>query len=281
MINVPFWSVAGFCWITERITDVVSNVANLKPAWISVPMFFMGSVGFFRKNSKAAWLFVLPLVVAFCAGGAAGRYVLGGRYSLFMVPAVLLSVGAMFDFFTERFGKKGLAATAMCAVIFLSGLVPLTWQHFLKSRQKEETRDFARFVQANFKKGDALMVNGMGHMAMWYYFGQNGAFQIPLNYLLSDEAYGDGKDEYIIIARTQIDFDENGIFDGFPGELKKRRVSINRDIDFKGAKRIWFFGGHMKGVEYFVSEHFEKRGIAPTLYFEKSGAALMLFEGRS
>lgn len=277
MLNVPFGSFASIQWFIGRLIDIFNNVVFLAPFWLSFLLFVTGAAVLIKRNLKAFYIFILPLVFAFLAG-LSGKYLLGGRFSMFMVPGILICVVSGLDFIMTRFNRKGVVLCGVCAAVFFVGIVPPTWGHFINGRKKEETREFARYVQENFVfETDALMVNGSGHLAMWYYFGQNGKFQIPEVVLVSDEAFKEKNKDIIFLARAKFGF-KNGYAYGFETDEQTKWMSVEGDLDIGNPKRIWFFGGHLKGSQHFILEYFLMRGIRPTVYEEKQGALLMMFE---
>ncbi len=244
---------------------------------LALVFFVVGVVLFTKKNKKAVIVFLALLAMAFIAAGFE-KYLLGGRFSLFMVPAVLVCVVWGIEGVNKRCGRKGIVVFWLCVAVFFAGTIPPTWNHFVRGRKKEETREFARHIQEYFQEGDVLMANDAGTVALWYYFGQNGAFQIPRVILISDAVIDNRGHPEILIAKRIFDFDDNGYYYGVKEFNQARRLDFISDLDIGKYKRIWFFGGHLKGAETFVLEYFERRGSRPDIYKKKPGAVLMMFE---
>lgn len=278
MINVPLWSLDSLKWFGGKIVNIVTYAAGLKPFFLAALLCIAGTAVLARQNRKVFFILFFPLILAFCAAGA-GRYLLGGRFSLFMVPAILIGSIKGVEVCFGRKDWRNFVVFGFCGIIFFSGLLPLTWQHFRQGQQKEEARELVRYFQKNYRKQDALLINEASAITFWYYLGQNGVYQLPDYILMSDRIITDEDLPHVFLSHVKISYDAKGYYYGYPDSRQVKKLFMNSSLDLNHVKRLWIFGGHMKGSQEFVREYFERKGLKPVVDKENPGAMLMMYEG--
>ena len=65
----------------------------------------------------------------------------------------------------------------------------------------------------------------------------------------------DQKDQ-VFLVKTKFIF-RNGYACGFEDDLDVKWISLGDDLGIGEPKRIWFFGGHLKGGENFILDFFK------------------------
>ncbi|HSV43164.1 MAG TPA: hypothetical protein VLJ10_01290 [Candidatus Bathyarchaeia archaeon] len=279
MMNVPLWSWEGLAWYGNKIVNIISRVAGLTPFWMAVLLLAVGAAGLHRRNPKAFWILFLPLLFALIAAGFK-KYLLGDRFSLFMIPSILITVAYGLDWLCERLGKKGAILFALISVVFLAGALPQTWGYFVHGRPKEESREHVQYLQSNFQTADVLIVNESGYFALFFYLARDGAFQMAKFFSITDgvDPASAGLPKRILMAVAQPEYDRRGFFHGFKDYGAAQEVTLETTLDFEHAQRIWFFGSHMKGSEDFILEFFQRKGQVPAVFLQSPGSVLMRFD---
>ncbi len=279
MMNVPLWSWEGLAWYGNKIVNIISRVAGLTPFWMAVLMLAVGAAGLYRRNLKVFPILFLPLLFALIGAGFK-KYLLGDRFSLFMVPSILIAVVYGLDWLCARMGKRGTVLFGLIAAIFLAGALPQTWGYFVHGRPKEESREQVHYLQSNFQPADALIVNESGYFALFFYLARDGAFQMAKFFSITDgvDPASAGLPKRILMAVAHPEYDRRGFFHGFKDYGEAQEVTWETTLDFDHAQRIWFFGSHMKGSEDFILEFFQRKGQVPAVFLQSPGSVLMRFD---
>jgi 4-amino-4-deoxy-L-arabinose transferase-like glycosyltransferase len=127
-----------------------------------------GVLGLARRDRLARLaLLVVPLVLAFVAA-AIGKYPLGGRFSLFLVPfALLLVVRGVHEL--VNLSRKPALVAAPIAVFLALPTVAVAARQLVNPVRRENVRPVLEYVAERWHPGDALYVYRNAQYALRYY----------------------------------------------------------------------------------------------------------------
>ncbi len=121
-----------------------------------------------RRSPVRLSMLLLPVPIAAAASGA-GDYPWGGRFTLFLVPIVLLL--AVAGGVAIANGPWRLARTVAVVLVVAIGLPSLAtagW-HLLKPQRIEEIVPAVQTLEARYRNGDTIYMNATAQYALRYY----------------------------------------------------------------------------------------------------------------
>jgi len=135
---------------------------------LAVLLACLGMVAFFRRDRlHLLALFTVPLVLAALADFV-DRYPLGGRWSLFLVPCMLVLVTRGGQALVEWSRRPILVATGLVVFVLASPLA-LGVYHVTELPAREDIKPLLHRVVAEWEDGDALYVHENSQYALRYY----------------------------------------------------------------------------------------------------------------
>jgi hypothetical protein len=126
-------------------------------------------VVFLRRRSPALLAALAVTLAATIAAAQADLYPFFGRFILFLVPVVLLLVGAGVQ--ELRDATAGRTAAVWVATLLLLTVYPagVAMENLFDPPKAEETRDVVRPMEARWRPGDSLFVAHLAQPALAYY----------------------------------------------------------------------------------------------------------------
>lgn len=142
----------------------------LELGWVAVPLIVVGALGLLRRQKTTLLLLGLPVVLALAAS-ALGQYPFYQRFTLFLVPLVVLMLA---------YGAQQVCALPLLGRRFAYGLLALVLAPGLinSARQALDTRTFYNreyyrevflYINDHFREGDTVYVYWNMRMGYDYY----------------------------------------------------------------------------------------------------------------
>jgi hypothetical protein len=250
---LPPRSLADLRWFGYVFARIFKNPAGF-PIYLiplAIIFFILGIVRFYKNRSWEAWLLVLPVILSLAASGL-HKYPFEGRLMLFLIPGMVIFIAAGFESLGGD-GNRGRRVAAMIAALLL--LLPVTGiagYRLIQPRQPEELRPVMRFLQTQYRAGDAVYL---------YYAAVNG-----FNYYC-----------------RQMDFQPDSVYYGV--ESRAHPAGYLRDLErMAGRPRVWVVFFHIAtrgGVdeEKVFVDYLDRLGQREQ-HFRTSGASAYLYNIR-
>lgn len=248
---LPPRSWADLKWFGFVFVRTFKNPAGFPIYLLPLAMIFfiLGIVRLHKTKPREAWLLVLPVIFALVASGF-HKYPFEGRLLLFVVPAVAILIAAGIEFIAGSGNRKRRIASAIAALLLLLPVTGIAGYRLIRPRQPEELRPVMRYLQAQYRSGDAVYV---------YYAAVNG-----FHYYC-----------------RQMAFQPDSVYPG----IESREDPAEDHCDLKrmtGRPRVWVIMSHIttwSGVDeekVFVDD-LNQLGTAVTAY-RVSGASAYLYD---
>jgi len=139
---------------------------------IAALAYLMGCAVLLVRNRTRFGVLIFPALVAL-AFSAAHKYPFQGRLLLFLVPSMLLLIGAGTQVLWEN-----TRATVALGMVFLILLfvnpVLVAGFHFVKPEVVEESRPVVQYLRQHFLEGDVLYIDYLAGFAFTYYGPREG-----------------------------------------------------------------------------------------------------------
>jgi hypothetical protein len=177
-------------WFFRTWRDVFGGYGSM---WLPLPeaataLSLVGLVYFWQGNRRAFAICVLPTLLAFVAS-ALHRYPFSDRLILFLVPGMILSLGAGLQFVAPRWRWIAIAGVLLVVVptagraLFYAALPP----------GREELRPVLAYVNGQKLPGDSMYVFHMSDVPFRYYRQRLGLSGLNVilggNFRPSEEAF--------------------------------------------------------------------------------------------
>lgn len=241
-------------WVYARITELARNPGGI---WYWVPdlllfgMFAIGLGALLWRKSAWAVMFSISLMASMAAS-AIHMYPFGGRLGLFLVPGIMLCIGASLDQFVlgwwhGREARK-IAALAVAALILVMG-AKFTLEKTIHPPTTEDMSGAMETLQDNYREGDKIYLYRFAAPVFRYYAPQYG---------LQDATLIEGSNRPAPMERLAED-----------------------SANLPAAKRVWLLFGHIVDAEYEQEQQAllqaaEERG-SQTRIFRYKGTASSLY----
>ena len=136
----------------------------------------LGFVSLFNKTKAYAITFVAIFFLAAVAS-TLWLYPLGGRFSLFMVPLVIILIGQSLDWLEHRLQTKrnlGMAIAALMGIYLLYAPAAESLNNFINPKYYEHIRPSMATLSENWMEGDVLFVSSGAVPAFRFYADRYG-----------------------------------------------------------------------------------------------------------
>jgi hypothetical protein len=208
---LPIRSLASLRWFWDRLTSLFSDPTLLRYRWPAVFLIVavVGIIALWRRSRLRALLLLGPLVV--CMGAAiAQQYPFRGRLIVWLLPSVLLAVGAGVEWIWDRASLLHPAFAVALAVAFLA-LPLLALAQAMPPYEIEHHRDLLSYLERNRQPGDLVYVLPLQEIGTEFY----------------GPRYGLMRSEWT-----------TGICDAF--ETRPYLQDVDR---YRGVRRLWILAG--------------------------------------
>lgn len=159
----------------ELTSDVGLDLPRVLAALAGV-LIVLAPFGLARRSRFAAIALSLLVVVVVVAAGA-DRYPWGGRFTLFLVPILLLGVAAGAAALAALRG--GALVGTLLALAFLAVPTVRAVDHLFKPRKVEEVKPLVVRLSQGWQRGDTLYLNASAQYAFRYYSEYRGLDKRP------------------------------------------------------------------------------------------------------
>jgi hypothetical protein len=209
---------------------------------------------------------VLVAVIA----AALHLYGLGGRFSLFLVPCLVLLVAAAIQALLRTQGRAGVTAGAVAAVLIVAAFAGLTANDLL-APSNEEIKPVLAFVAAHRRAGDTVLVDYWAQYAFAYY-GRRYGFPTPPARRTAAGTWAHG---YPPALRSQP---PALVVGPYQARLSRGLVGLGR---LRGATRVWAVFSHRLPGRRYDEEAMYRAALArmgrPVRGVAASGASAYLY----
>ncbi len=275
LLSSPVFSFETAQWLLGKFLDLFQDVTRGPLAYVPAFLFLVGTGVLVRQQPRNI-AFFLPFV---CVFGAAlmGKYPIGHRFFLFLIPLVylLMSVGLLFIVKAICLGRRRMAILVMGLFLFFPA--HKAFSRFLAAKEREATRPVLSYWCEHFQSKDALFMNSAAKYAFGYYHGYFNQSPRPLlvgEFLCSHEQEP---------ARVYYDtkyymFDGSGFLNGEATKQSSREALRNDLKWFNRNARSWVFFVHVsKECENRTLNVLNEQGKMINSYI-REGAALYLYD---
>jgi len=251
---LPPHSLADLKWMPIALIKMFSNPFGLPFPILVLALFLIGCFWLLLKNKTHLLILIGPIAFTMLASGL-HKYPFGRRLLLFLIPPVLLVVGAGAEYIIEK--KRPYSALIGGAIVALLLFQPVggATRNMLHPRA-QDIRPVLEYVRDRRKPGDVIYVYHHQRESFLYYA----------------KKYG---------------FDENECALGIDARDKNNRranwEAYARDLDrLRGYRRVWLLFSHVrkiKGVseEEFMTQHLDRLGVRIER-FGRAGASAYLYD---
>jgi len=179
-IPVPPWT--DLKWFGIFFSGMLQDQIGITvSAWLVFVIIVLGFISLYEKNKTYTAIFVAILFFASFAS-TLWLYPLGGRFSLFMVPMLIILIGQSLKAL-ERWlyidGKWSTIVVAMVGAYLLYAPLTESINNFVNPKYYEHIRPSMAALSENWQKGDALFVSNGAIPAFRFYAERYGLGDIP------------------------------------------------------------------------------------------------------
>lgn len=179
-IPVPPWS--NWKWFGNFFSGLIQDqIGIFISAWLVFVILILGLIALYRKNKTYANIFVAIVFFASLAS-TLWLYPLGGRFSLFMVPMVILLVGQSLEALEHWLptnNKWSAITAALVGAYLLYAPVTESVDNFIHPKLYEHIRPSMAALAENWQDGDALFVSKGAVPAFRFYAERYGLGDVP------------------------------------------------------------------------------------------------------
>lgn len=167
---MPPWSNIGWYWDAFRANADSLLAVTFAPLLLLLLMAAGFAVLYKQKRHAAAiiaWMMVFTLLASSLL-----LYPSLERMALFLLPVMLLLVGAALDFIVQSFrGRLAIstAITLLAGIYLFYGALPLTLEQFVSPKYFEHIRPTMAYLREAWREGDKLYVSYGAAPAFEYY----------------------------------------------------------------------------------------------------------------
>ncbi|MGD8402671.1 MAG: glycosyltransferase family 39 protein [Anaerolineales bacterium] len=169
-IPVPPWS--NWKWFGNFFSGLLKDQIGLSvAAWLVFIILILGFLFLYRKNKTYANIFPAIFFIASLAS-TLWLYPLGGRFSLFMVPMIIILIGKSIEaleHWLHTNNKWSMLITALIGVYLLYAPLTESINNFVNPKFYEHIRPSMAALSENWQDGDALYVSNGAVPAFRFY----------------------------------------------------------------------------------------------------------------
>lgn len=160
-------SVRTLNWLTNAALKLFDEPAGLVD-FLGLALFLAGTLVLVRRDQKLSGFLLAPIGVTFLAS-LLGRYPLGGRLLLFLVPILLMVIGEGVAWIRGRFGRWSPAVEALLIITLLFKPVSADVKELLHPNRREDIKLAIQYIQAHQQPGDVWFIYHWARYQYWYY----------------------------------------------------------------------------------------------------------------
>jgi uncharacterized membrane protein len=170
MPMTPF-SLEDLMWYLKAFFDMFLNPAGLPFYGLAALCFVIGGVSMFSEKRYACYVLTLPILFTLFASGL-HKYPFEGRLILFLVPVMLIFIGAGVDRIITVTSPTGrIVWVSLCIILFLHPTHHAIANLLNPDRigQREEVRPVMTYLSQHYREGDKLYLYHSSEKAFEYY----------------------------------------------------------------------------------------------------------------
>ncbi|MEW5894934.1 MAG: glycosyltransferase family 39 protein [Candidatus Omnitrophota bacterium] len=273
--NHYFLSLSELSKSIIMIREMFINPGGLQ--WqIAFPVFSFGVWHLAKTNKNLFFPLILPVIIAFFAAFL-NKYPFGGRFLLFLVPALFIFIGEGFSFLLKK--KALLLPGSVFLFLLLLPHVSQSFHHIFKPRYIAETRPLLEFLKEEQKSDDVIYLNNEAQYAYHYYIRALKFKQkIPLTGIFNDVTSRENAGEnFLYLYHCDRGFDSKMFVSGklLPGRIKPANHNL-ASLENKGRAWVLLAQADPEAEKHIV--HTFKNEGALITNERWPGAVLYLFE---
>jgi hypothetical protein len=252
---LPPRSLADLKWIPIALIKMFSNPFGFPFPILLLVLFLIGCFWLFVKNKTHLLTLIGPIAFTLLASGL-HKYPFGRRLLLFLIPPVLLVVGAGAEYIIEKKRPYSVLIGGVIVALLLFQPVGGATRNMLHPRAAQDIRPVLEYVRDRRQPGDVFYV------------------------------YHHQREPFLYYAK-KYGFDESECVLGIDARHKKNRranwEAYESDLDrLRGYRRVWLLFSHVrkiKGVseEEFMTQYLDGLGVRVER-FGRSGASAYLYD---
>ena len=174
-IPVPPWS--DWKWFGTFFSGLLQDQIGISAsAWLVFVLLVLGFISLFKKNKAYAGVFITIFFFASLAS-TLWLYPLGGRFSLFLVPVVIILIGQSIDALEHKLHTKRSWSTVVALLVgayLLFAPVSESFGNFSNPKYYEHIRPSMAALAENWQKGDTIFVSHGAVPAFRFYADRYG-----------------------------------------------------------------------------------------------------------
>ena len=163
----PLASLQAINWIAGATLKLFDETAGLID-FLGLALFLAGTFALFRRNRTLSGFLIGPIGFTFLAS-LLGRYPLGGRLLLFLVPVLLLVTAEGVVGMSSRFGGWRPAVEGLLIAALLFKPVSMDVKELVHPNRGEDIKLAIRYIQAHQQPGDVWFIYHWARYQYWYY----------------------------------------------------------------------------------------------------------------
>jgi len=169
-IPIPPWS--DWNWFGFTFRGLIKDQVGLQVStWLVFVILILGLVSLFLKNKPYAGI-ILGIFLFDVIASALRLYPLGGRFSLFFVPLLILLISQSIDELERRLHasyKWSRLVALLIGVYLLYAPATESFNNFINPKYYEHIRPSMATLSENWQPGDALFVSNGAAPAFRFY----------------------------------------------------------------------------------------------------------------
>lgn len=162
----PLASFRGLNWLTNAALKLFDEPGLVD--FLGLALFLGGSLALLRRNRILSGYLLAPIGVTFLASFL-GRYPLGGRLLLFLVPLLLMGIAEGVVWISGRFGRWSSVVEVLLIVALLFKPVSADIKEFVNPNRGEDIKLAIRYIQAHQQPRDVWFIYHWARYQYWYY----------------------------------------------------------------------------------------------------------------
>jgi hypothetical protein len=178
-IPMPPWSNWG--WFSTSFRGLIQDQIGITvSAWLVFILVFLGCISLLNKN-KAYTSAILAIFFFAAVASLLWLYPLGGRFSLFMVPAVIIFISQAIDTLEHelqaQFRWSSLIAFLVGAYLVYAPMVD-AFSYYRDPKYYEHIRPTMKMLSDNWQEGDDLFISYGAVPAFRFYAARYGLDEV-------------------------------------------------------------------------------------------------------
>jgi hypothetical protein len=248
---LPPRSLADLRWFPEMLIRTFEDPGYFVPAAFAAFAFVVGIIAWLREDRARAGLVLAPIATTLLASGA-HQYPFMDRLISFLLPALLLALGAGLDAMRGLLGRRGFWVWLVFAGWMVFDSASSQALRFFAPKHQEDAREIVEMLADAWRPGDAIYLYCDSLYPFRYYAPR-------LGFAPTDVTVGRSADGRWADAMADVQ-------------------------DLPRRPRVWLMFSHVHqedlptSEEKFVLMLLERAGGRALDHFQETGASLHLFD---